>query len=172
MFVSLETLEVISLVQLKALFPLVGFPPGVGNEALLEYGFAVLEYDEVPEVSGLDTYKPGQIRIEDGRAIQSWVIVPHVPTEAEITATFEQAIQSTLDAAAQVERYDNINTVISYAEEPAVRKFQEDGKRFRTWRSLVWAYAYEQLALVNSGGRTQPTVAEFLAGLPVLAVSA
>lgn len=91
------------------------------------------------------------------------------PAEA---GTYEAAVTELLDNAAIAAGYDNINTVISYAEEPAVPKFQADGKRFRTWRSLVWAYAYEQLALVNSGGRTQPTVAEFLAELPVLAVSA
>lgn len=91
------------------------------------------------------------------------------PAEA---GTYEAAVTELLDNAAIAAGYDSINTVISYAEEPAVPKFQEDGKRFRAWRSLVWAYAYEQLALVNSGGRTQPTVAEFLAELPVLAVSA
>jgi len=75
MFASLETLEVITLAQLEALFPLVGFPPDVGNEALLEYGYAVLEYDARPALGDLDSLIAGPVRIEGGRAFQSWVIV-------------------------------------------------------------------------------------------------
>lgn len=92
--------------------------------------------------------------------------------QAATTAVFEQSVQNLLDSAAKASGYDSISTVVSYAEETAVPKFQEDGKRFRSWRSLVWAYAYEQLALVNSGGRTQPTITEFLAELPILATAA
>lgn len=88
--------------------------------------------------------------------------------QAEITATFEQAIQARLNEAAIAARYDSIATAVSYAEEPAVPKFQNDGKAFRAWRSLIWAYAYEQLALVLAGGREQPTADEFLAELPAL----
>lgn len=95
-----------------------------------------------------------------------------VATQIQITAVFEQAIQTKLDNAAIAAGYDNISTAVSYAEESSVLKFQKDGIAFRTWRSLVWAYAYEQLALVISGGRTQPTVDEFLAELPVLEVLA
>lgn len=88
------------------------------------------------------------------------------------TAVFEQAVQSKLDTAAQAARYDSIATAVSYAEEPAVPKFQNDGIAFREWRSLVWAYAYEQLAKVLDGERTQPTVDEFLLELPVLELPA
>lgn len=88
--------------------------------------------------------------------------------QAAATAQFEQAVQAKLDGAAQAARYDSIATAVSYAEEPAVPKFQNDGIAFRAWRSLVWAYAYEQLALVLAGGREQPTVDEFLAELPAL----
>jgi hypothetical protein len=105
-----------------------------------------------------------------------WVVLPEAPAPAQpvppttedITAQYEQAVQAKLDGAAQEARYDSISTAVSYAEEPAVPKFQEDGKAFREWRSLVWAYAYDQLAKVLSGQRTQPTVEEFLAELPAL----
>ena len=95
-------------------------------------------------------------------------IDPYVPTAEEFAKAYELAVQARLDAAAIAARYDSIATAISYAEEPAVPKFQNDGKAFRAWRSLVWAYAYEQLALVLAGGREQPTVDEFLAELPAL----
>ena len=51
-------------------------------------------------------------------------------------------------------------------------KFQDDGIAFRSWRSLVWAYAYEQLAAVKAGERTQPTVEAFLLELPELELPA
>ncbi|SEB99474.1 hypothetical protein SAMN05216205_1186 [Pseudomonas mohnii] len=92
--------------------------------------------------------------------------------QAEITAAFEQAIQARLNEAAIAARYDSIATAVSYAEEPAVPKFQNDGKAFRAWRSLVWAYAYEQLAAVKAGERTQPTVEDFLLELPELELPA
>ena len=92
--------------------------------------------------------------------------------QAEITATFEQAIQARLNEAAIAARYDSIATAVSYAEEPAVPKFQNDGIAFRAWRSLVWAYAYEQLALVLAGGREQPTVEAFLLEFPELELPA
>ena len=92
--------------------------------------------------------------------------------QAEITATFEQAIQARLNEAAIAARYDSIATAVSYAEEPAVPKFQNDGIAFRAWRSLVLAYAYEQLALVLAGGREQPTVEAFLLEFPELELPA
>lgn len=86
----------------------------------------------------------------------------------EATKLYEQAVQAKLDDAARAARYDSIATAVSYAEEPPVPKFQKDGIAFRAWRSLVWAYAYEQLALVLAGGREQPTVEAFLLELPEL----
>ena len=95
-------------------------------------------------------------------------IDPYVPTAEEVAKAYELAVQARLDAAAIAARYDNIATAVSYAEEPAVPKFQRDGKAFRAWRSLVWAYAYEQLAAVKAGERTQPTIQDFLLELPEL----
>ena len=74
----------------------------------------------------------------------------------------------TTPCAARAARYDTIAMAVSYAEEPEVPKFQRDGIAFRAWRSLVWAYAYEQLALVLAGGREQPTVEAFLLELSML----
>lgn len=85
-----------------------------------------------------------------------------------LTRTFELAIQGRLDEAARGRGYDSIATAVSYAEEPAVARFQEDGKAFRAWRSLVWAYAYQELDKVKAGKREIPTLDAFLAELPAL----
>jgi len=96
------------------------------------------------------------------------VIETPAPPVEDVTKLYESAVQARLNAAAIAAKYDSIENAVSYAEEPAVPKFQNDGKAFRTWRSLVWAYAYEQLALVLAGEREQPTVEAFLLELPVL----
>lgn len=98
------------------------------------------------------------------------VEVPTPPVD-EVSKLYERAVQATLDAAAVAARYDSIATAVSYAEEPAVPKFQKDGIAFRAWRSRVWAYAYEQLSLVLAGEREQPTVEAFLQELPVLGLT-
>lgn len=96
------------------------------------------------------------------------LVDPPPPSLDEEKAIYAAAVQTVLDDAAKLDGYDNIATAISYAEEPAVPKFQNDGKRYREWRSLVWAYVYEQLDLVMDGTREKPTVVELLAELPPL----
>lgn len=172
MYINIETREVIDFTELSKRHsdPMVLFPPDVGNEALLEHGYAVLEEDAKPLLKPLDTLQAGEIRTEDGRWYRAWNVVPADPEQviAAVTSSFEQATQSHLNSAAAAAGYDDISTAVSYAEEPAAPKFQNDGIAFRKWRSLVWAYAYEQLDAVKSGEREQPTVDEFLLELPVL----
>lgn len=90
---------------------------------------------------------------------------------SDIPLTVEEyklAIQSHMDTISRSYGYDDIKTAVTYAEEPAVAKFQVEGQAFRVWRSLCWAYSYEQLAMVEGGQRSQPTIAQFLAELPQL----
>lgn len=126
------------------------------------------------------------VRTSDGTAIplghrwwddyQAWLATGNAPDPAqtqeqaleELSSTFEQAIQGRLDAEARARGYDSIATAVSYAEEPAVAKFQEDGKTLRAWRSLVWAYAYQELGKVKAGERSIPTLDDFLAELPAV----
>ena len=68
------------------------------------------------------------------------------------------AIQSELDKAAQAEGYDNIFTAVTYASEPAVAKFQNDGKSFRKWRSEVWDYCYAVLAQYEADAAAYPAL--------------
>lgn len=84
--------------------------------------------------------------------------------QTQTTAVFVHAVQAKLNEGVIGACFDSIATVVSCAEEPAVPKFQDDGIAFRSWRSLVWAYAYEQLVLVLAGGvnSRQSTVEAFL----------
>jgi hypothetical protein len=170
MFVNLETLEAINRNELQAEFPDTSFPPEISAENLLDLGYGLLEYDPAPDLGLGESLAAGDVRREGDRVVRGWTIVP--PTEEQLKSIFEQAVQGKLDGAAQGRGYDSVSTAISYAEEPAVPKFQNDGKAFRAWRSLVWAYAYEQLAKVLAGDRARPTVDEFLGELPILELAA
>lgn len=91
-------------------------------------------------------------------------------TPEQLQKAFVDAIQLHMDNTARTFRYDDIKSAVTYAEEPSVPKFQMEGRGFRAWRSLVWAYAYEQLALVQNGEREQPTIADFIMELPELVI--
>lgn len=80
------------------------------------------------------------------------------------------AVQGLLDGTARECGYDDIKSAVTYAEEPAVPKFQAEGQAFRAWRSLVWAYCYKALDDALQGKRTVPTAAELIAELPTLSL--
>ncbi|MCE0912969.1 MULTISPECIES: hypothetical protein [unclassified Pseudomonas] len=81
------------------------------------------------------------------------------------------AVQQFMDKAAQTAGYSDIKDAISYAEEAAVPKFQAEALAFRAWRSLSWAYCYEQLEVIEHGRREAPTSVEFVTELPELVLS-
>lgn len=128
----------------------------------------------IPEARFVDVIAnpaPGKIRSHDADGLPI-LIDPPPPSAEQIAKQYEQEAQAHMDAAARAAGYDDIKTAVTYADEPAVPKFQQDGQAFRAWRSLCWAYAYEQLAAVQAGLREQPSVEDFIAELPVLELPA
>ncbi len=98
----------------------------------------------------------------------SETIIVVLPSEEQLINKFRAIIQRHMDEAAVRVGYDDIKTAVTYADEPSVPKFQAEGQALRAWRSLVWAYGYEQIAAVQSGERTLPTPEELIAELPPL----
>lgn len=98
----------------------------------------------------------------------SEVLVDIIQSEAQLINEFRAIIQKRLDEAAVSVGYDDIKTAVTYADEPSVPKFEAEGKALRAWRSLVWAYGYEQIAAVQSGDRSLPTPEQLIAELPPL----
>ena len=101
--------------------------------------------------------------------------VPFLSDPAPLTAEqemrlYEKAAQRHLDSAAADHGYDGINAAVSYADEPSVAKFQREGRAFREWRSLVWAYCYDRLAKFKAGEIEKPTIDQLIAGLPALTI--
>lgn len=90
------------------------------------------------------------------------------PTQAQVVAALTAAVQAHMDAAARQAGYDDIKSAVTYADEPAVPKFQAEGQAFRVWRSMVWARCYDLWDEVQAGNREPLTAAEVLAELPAL----
>lgn len=95
---------------------------------------------------------------------------PAAPTEAEAVAAYMAAVQQHMDARAGSFGYDNLLSVVSYAEEPAVARYQAEGLAFRAWRSACWSTCEQMLAAVKAGERAAPTHEELIAELPELGI--
>ena len=93
---------------------------------------------------------------------------PPPPTAEQIMSRLKARVQQWLDEQARALGYDDIKTAITYAEESAVPKFQQEGQAMRRLRSLVWARYYEILSAVQAGQRPIPTEEELIAELEAL----
>ena len=96
---------------------------------------------------------------------------PPAPTAEQIRADRVAAVYAHMDAAAHALGYDDIRAAVTYADEPAVPKFQAEGRAFRAWRSLVWAHCYQVLDDVQAGLRPIPTAEGLIAELPELSIT-
>jgi hypothetical protein len=101
----------------------------------------------------------------------AWVALGNTPTVPQVSpealqASLVSTVQGLMDTKAQGYGYDSVTTAVTYADEPAIPKFQEEGQAFRAWRSQVWASAYSILGEVQAGHRSFPTVAEVPSLLP------
>jgi len=96
---------------------------------------------------------------------------PAGPTPEQIRADRVAAVEAHLNAAARALGYDDIRTAVTYAEEPIVLKFQEEGRALRAWRSLVWAHCYMVLDDVEGGRREAPSAEQLISQLPELTIA-
>lgn len=112
---------------------------------------------------------PKLLVVEDA-ITRSWTVEP-IPRE-EFADTLQravgEAVQSHLDASARARGYESIYTCATYADEPAVARFQAEGQAARAWRSLVWAACYAALDDVLAGRREPLTPSQMVAELPPL----
>ncbi|MCC4298557.1 hypothetical protein [Aurantimonas coralicida] len=84
---------------------------------------------------------------------------------ATLVAAFSSAIQAHIDAKAQEGQYDSLLTAVTYRDDPNPQFAAEASALFQ-WRSDVWTYATSELARVQAGERTMPTVENILTELP------
>ncbi|MFK3663929.1 hypothetical protein ACI2JN_01545 [Ochrobactrum teleogrylli] len=74
-------------------------------------------------------------------------------------------IQAMIDAKASERQYDSGATLASYVSS-TIPRWAAEAQAFLAWRDQVWAYALTELAKVRAGERGQPSVEDFLAGVP------
>lgn len=87
------------------------------------------------------------------------------------TAPYILGVQAELDRVARSFGYGSdamppMLSAVTYADEPAVEKFQREGRALRAWRSQVWERCYALFAEVQSGKKATLTLDELLAELP------
>lgn len=92
---------------------------------------------------------------------------PRVLTLQERAVALREGVQKYLDLTAASYGYADISTAVTYAEEPAVPRFQVQGRAFRAWRSHVWDFCYSLQDKVAAGQIEEPTIDELLPMLPV-----
>lgn len=111
----------------------------------------------------------GKIVVADANGFPALADRPQ-PTADQIAKRLEYAVQRHLDATVKNDRgYDSIYTACTYADEPAVAKFEAEGRAARAWRSIVWAYCHQVLDDVNAGRRAIPSAEQLIAELPQIA---
>lgn len=152
-------------IDLAEAFPLVLRPaevrgPDELHPVLREARVAVIRTPAAPCEGA--TLGPA-VRVREGLWARSWSVAFEVRAKA-----LQDAVQQHMDEAAQARRYDDIKTAITYADEPAVPRFQAEGRAFRVWRSQVWAFCYWMLDEVAAGRALEPTAAALIAVLPTL----
>ncbi len=126
-----------------------------------------------------------QIGIDEGVYQINYWAVPDVPEptvdelleqgaqhqlEVEIATLSLQAgvqIQELIDSTAQQKSYADGVAVVSYVNS-SVSAWKAQADAFTAWRDNVWNYAYQQLALFQSGERPIIPIEEFMQELPAM----
>ena len=176
-FYKTDTQETLTFEQAKTFFPRTGIPNNPSLESVIklfatENVIPILTFHPKPEDSLGITWEEGvSYNEETNIASQVWNERAMTTEEAEtylstVKLRYETAVQSHLDNQAQLLRFDNIMTAVSYADEPSVPSFQQEGLALRAWRSLVWAYVYQALDDVLTGERAQPSIEQLISELP------
>lgn len=113
---------------------------------------------------------PGKVRDhdEEGRPI---LIDPPMSVHSILVQEVVAEVQRALNTKAKSFGYDDIRTAVTYADEPSVPKFQQEGIAFRAWRSACWEYCHAQLDAVEKGDRDTFSAIELVSELPAFEVT-
>lgn len=87
------------------------------------------------------------------------------PAPQPTAEDFANAIQAHTDATAQSRGYADGVALAGYALS-TVPAWASEAQAFVAWRDHAWVFAYTELAKVQSGQRSVPTITELLAELP------
>lgn len=102
-------------------------------------------------------------RPDDGHVWDGEAWVERVPTIDDYRAAIEEHV----DIVAAERDYSGAVSIATYVSSTN-SEWATEAQAFIAWRDAVWAYAFTELAKVMGGQRAQPTVADFIAELPVM----
>lgn len=91
-----------------------------------------------------------------------------IPAPTPTITDYETAIQNLVDSTAREKQFRDGVTLASYTASTKP-KWAAEAQAFVAWRDNVWFYAYGELAKVQAGQRSQPTVEQFLAEIAPIA---
>lgn len=111
---------------------------------------------------------PGAIEVPTApdHAQQIWDGSAWLPALA-VVSDYETAIQALVDETARSKLFRDGVTLASYVASTN-EEWASEAQAFIAWRDQVWAYAYQELARVQGGERSQPAVTEIIAELPAI----
>jgi hypothetical protein len=89
-----------------------------------------------------------------------------VPTQEEILASYQTAIQAALDSKAREKMYNDSISIATYINSTNA-SWKAEATAFLAWRDAVYVYAVNILTQVQNGG-AQPALSDFIAALPVM----
>lgn len=89
---------------------------------------------------------------------------PAPPTQEQIIAQYEAALDAHLDSAARQHRYDNRFTFALRAGYPG--PYHAEAVAFAEWMDLCNSQSFALLASVEAGNVPMPSVEDFIGGLP------
>lgn len=80
---------------------------------------------------------------------------------------YRVAVQVQVDTVARQRGYDSAVSCASY-KDSTISQWVAEAAAFISWRDSVWTYALAELAKVEGGQRSQPTIEDFLSELPAI----
>lgn len=97
------------------------------------------------------------------------VLVAWTPPEPvpPTVVDYQTAIQGLVDETARSKQFNDGVTLASY-KDSTNPLWAAQAVAFIAWRDQVWSYSYAEFEKVQSGERSQPSVAGFLAELEVI----
>ena len=80
---------------------------------------------------------------------------------------YKFALQNFIDSKANEKEYESGVSCISYLNSTN-STWASEASQFNAWRDSVFAYAYDYLAKAQNGQISNPTIINFLSGIPNL----
>jgi hypothetical protein len=92
---------------------------------------------------------------------------PEPPSSEQMLTSIMFGVQAHMDKKAKEYGYGDLQSAVTYADEPAVARFQEEGRAFRAWRSIVWERCIQMFEDFKAGKIQVSGKAQVIEMLPV-----